>query len=178
MFNDIALNKEFVEGFQVEGEGFTLEPLVLTAGNWPNVSASKDKANIQDDKTKFPEFLLKRLKDFENHYNKTNKGRTLNWILNEGGAQINMFSNGKTYKLDIKGHWVPILLLFNTNKSYTLKDLQEKTEMKKETLEQYLEHLVGKKIFVLKSAVTIQITFIIMRSLNFQGFCPKAKVFI
>ena len=150
MFNDIDLNKEIREKYIASYGQSLLEPLILTSGNWP-------KLGFTDDFTEIPETLKSYLKEFEFFYKGRDSSfgnRALEWKLSEGKAVVIMnIPNGKKYNLFIRGHWLPILLLFNQDKTVNFQKMREITKMKENLLESYVKIFVEKKILRIKSKV-------------------------
>jgi hypothetical protein len=89
-------------------------------------------------------------KNFEDDYKIKNAGKSLIWHLPYCSAEIEFESNGKKFKIFCNGVYTSILKCFKkNNKENTIKQIIEKTNIKKEEdFLFYLKEIVNKNILI------------------------------
>lgn len=104
--------------------GIELNVHVLTTGFWPTQSTSK--CNLPPD-------LLKCTEIFQKYYLSNHNGRRLTWQTNMGSAEMRgFFGSGasvKKHELNVTTFQVCILTLYNTQDTYTFRDLHLQTQI-------------------------------------------------
>jgi cullin 3 len=135
MFQDMKLSAQTSDGFKDylaknEGasnplRGIELNVHVLTTGFWPTQSTSK--CNLPPDLTKCTEI-------FQKYYLSNHNGRRLTWQINMGSAEMRAFfgsssSNVKKHELNVTTFQVCVLTLYNSQDTYTFRDLHLQTQI-------------------------------------------------
>lgn len=92
--------------------------------------------------------LEKCYQRFTDFYSSQHNGRKLSWLYNFSKGEIvtNCFKN--RYTLQASTFQIAILLLFNKDTEYLVKDIQEQTQIKMDTLVQVLAVLFKSKLVV------------------------------
>ncbi|XP_065666149.1 cullin-1 isoform X2 [Hydra vulgaris] len=149
MFQDMNVSKDLNDKFkrhvssQENGEvDFSIQ--VLSSGAWPFQ---------QSPIFTLPSELERCLQRFTTFYNAQHSGRKLHWLyqLSKGELVTNCFKN--RYTLQASTHQMAVLLMYNSEDSYTVEQIKEHTQINMDILQQVLSILI--KIRLLISNPTI-----------------------
>jgi cullin 3 len=149
MFNDINLSKDIWTEFQTYckvqsqkiqfGPSFPecFEVKVLTMGNWPSVNQNSYKLH---------EDVQGWTNAFGDYYGNVHKGRRLLWILSLGNAELRSTIGGKKKEFLVSSIQMMVLLMFNSKNSFSVEEVQTRTQVPFEELEPHLLGLVSVKL--------------------------------
>lgn len=121
MLDDIATSDELMKEWKTipsysGPDSIELNAKILRVSCWPDKLFIKDKDQGAKIFTSDLDDNLGKLKDnFKNFYSKKNSGKSLNWVINYGSAEIKVQSEGKSYFLNTTIGQMAVLLLFNKN---------------------------------------------------------------
>jgi len=145
MYLDVGVSKDINEGFKkhLETAGQTLDIdfyiMVCSSGSWPFQQCAPITVPLE---------LEKSYQRFTDYYSSQHNGRKLSWLYNfsKGEVVTNCFKN--KYTLQASTYQIAILLLYNKDTEYLVKDVQELTQIKFDTLVQVLAVLFKSKLLV------------------------------
>ena len=131
MFHDLTISKDLSKTFKQQmirqktplSTDFTVQ--VLTTGHWPSMEASS---------VSLPESLTSMVTSFGQFYCHKHSGRLLSWRLGMGSADVRLRGEEGTFDLDVTTIQMCILLCFNRQSSYTIKNLCDILNVKKDVL--------------------------------------------
>eukprot|EP00842_Homolaphlyctis_polyrhiza_P002961 jgi/Hompol1/3666/HPOL_003315-RA len=157
MFTDMGVSKDLNDAFReqsaISQDKETLidfATLVLNTACWP-FQAPKSGLNIPDD-------LLRTYERFQRFYQAKHQGRKLTWLFQfcKGELKTNYAKSSKTgYTFQVSTYQMAALLLYNTDTTYTLRQLLDTTGISQETLVPSIAILVKAKILVIEDGGSI-----------------------
>jgi len=150
MFTDMSLSRDLMERFKTHVEGKSIElgtdfsVLVLATGSWP----------LQPPSTNFsiPKELESCESQFQKFYQAQYNGRKLNWLhqLSKGELKTKYLPIKTGYTFQTSTYQMGVLLLFNSEESLGMEDIQITTQLTDAAL---------KSTLLVHSAVPTLITF-------------------
>ncbi|XP_065666158.1 cullin-1-like isoform X2 [Hydra vulgaris] len=142
MFQDMNVSKDLNDKFKrhvssQENVDFSIQ--VLSSGAWPFQ---------QSPIFTLPSELERCLLRFTTFYNAQYSGRKLLWLyqLSKGELVTNCFKN--RYTLQASTHQMAVLLMYNSEDSYTVEQLQEHTQINMDILQQVLSILIKVRLLI------------------------------
>ncbi|CAF1215564.1 unnamed protein product [Adineta ricciae] len=93
---------------------------------------------------------------FTNFYNCVYSGRKLIWLHQQSKGELQRYFQNRMYTFQVSVYQLIILLLFNNFSEYSVKRIQEETQIQLDTLLQILNVLFGSNILTLKKSVDQQ----------------------
>ncbi|PAA60823.1 hypothetical protein BOX15_Mlig030544g1, partial [Macrostomum lignano] len=151
MFQDIGASRELNTRFQdfVTKDGAALgldfEIKVLSSNAWPIHISQGSGVTI-------PSELERCYTTFDRFYKKTHEGRKLQYSYNYcRGELITNFTKNR-YTLQVSTYQIAVLMMYNTETSYTVQDIAATTSIEPQVLQQVLAILVKAKLLTLSSA--------------------------
>eukprot|EP00497_Spongosphaera_streptacantha_P000994 TRINITY_DN166_c0_g1_i5.p1 TRINITY_DN166_c0_g1~~TRINITY_DN166_c0_g1_i5.p1 ORF type:complete len:494 (-),score=137.03 TRINITY_DN166_c0_g1_i5:2-1483(-) len=145
MFKDIQRSKELMIEFnKTHSESLAIEMnvSVCTTGAWPSntVSTCKVPEDIQPAADKYKKF-----------YSRLHSGRKLDFRMDLGKAEVQVYFNSRENKiLVVTTYQMMALLLFNTKKVLTFKEMLEMTGIPRKELAWHVLSLAHPKVKVLR----------------------------
>eukprot|EP00164_Ancoracysta_twista_P002994 GFYU01003990.1.p1 GENE.GFYU01003990.1~~GFYU01003990.1.p1 ORF type:complete len:730 (-),score=273.89 GFYU01003990.1:441-2630(-) len=139
MITDMNLSKDMQNAFAnslSEPMGYDVSVHVLTTGFWPT---------YKTDGLILPQELTGAIEKFKAFYNSRTSHRTLRWIHAVGQVVLKSSFGGRTYELNVSTYQACILLLFNTQDSYTFGDICKALQISHEDLKRYVVYMIQKK---------------------------------
>lgn len=180
MVTDINLSQDIQTAFSewMEAKALKLEVdlsvQVLTTGFWPTYKS--DELNL-------PSELVACVSAFKEYYDTRTSHRRLRWVHNLGSAQLvgNFLPGGKKKQHDLllSTYQACILLLFNSQDTYSCADVQAALKLPLDDLKRYLLSLcVGKYRLLLKSPAgkEVEPTDTFKANLEFTDRARRIKV--
>jgi len=145
MFQDIGvskdLNDQFKKRLQTTNEPFTFDFMVqvLSSGSWPYTQTMSFS---------LPPELDRSVQRFTEFYSQQHSGRKLDWLHNycKGELVTNCFRN--RYTLQASTAQMAVLLLYNNAAQFTVRQLQDNTQITGAFLNQVLNLLLKVKLLV------------------------------
>ncbi|KXJ28342.1 cullin-1 isoform X2 [Exaiptasia diaphana] len=147
MFQDIGVSKDLNDKFKAHLSNtgpldldFSIQ--VLSSGSWPFQ---------QSVPFSLPAEMEKSYQRFTTFYSSQHSGRKLYWLYHKSKGELvtNCFKN--RYTLQASTFQMGVLLMFNTADSYTVEQIQEQTQLKKENLMPILGILLKSKLLLCDS---------------------------
>uniref|UniRef100_A0A914DEA7 Cullin family profile domain-containing protein n=1 Tax=Acrobeloides nanus TaxID=290746 RepID=A0A914DEA7_9BILA len=143
MFTDAGLSKNLTENYRQYIAGRTTEQhvdfsiMVLTSGVWPA---------RQNFICQIPKSLSLCMDSFTTFYMKQYNGRKLTWLLHMCHGEVTgtglYIKNARKYTFMASTAQITVLMLFNEATEYTLAQICENVELKKEQIMPYLRPIV------------------------------------
>jgi len=144
MFLDINVSKDLNDKFKkhlatTENLDIDFSIQVLSSGSWPFQQSAVFN---------LPSELEKSLQRFTTFYSAQHSGRKLHWLyqLSKGELVTNCFKN--KYSLQASTYQMSVLLMYNTEDSYSVEQIQQHTLIKMEILQQVLAILLKIRLLV------------------------------
>lgn len=146
MFQDVGVSKDLNDQFKkfLSNSGqldslvdFSIQ--VLSSGSWPLQQSTHFN---------LPAELEKSYQRFTNFYSSQHSGRKLQWVyhMSKGEIVTNCFKN--RYTLQASTFQMGILLMFNNEISFTVRQIHEHTGLNMDTLVQLLTVLLKSKLLI------------------------------
>lgn len=117
--------------------GVELTTKVLTSGLWGN----EQNVNCQ-----LPEELKSCCDKFDTFYKSVHTGRHLVWNAGIGDCELKANSFSKPYTFILTVYQTSILMLFNTQDSYTFGEIKDRTKLPEDVLTKQIFNLINPKL--------------------------------
>jgi len=146
LYLDVGLSKDLNEKFKIylADSKFTLpfyfQVQLYSSRYWPFKQSQSTQLTL-------PVAITTSLDTFSGFYNTITSGRKLQWLHNYSKGSISFLNR---YIFQVSIYQIAVLLLYNTNDSYSIGELVELTSLQKDEVAQVLQSLVKANLLVLQ----------------------------
>ena len=145
MVRDIAVSQTLVSEYKrdcMNNTGntmFDFSMMVLSSNSW---TFSAPSSFI------LPNELKSAVHSFTIFYDHRHNGRKLTWLYQHSNGELKTFFTSQKYILQVSTYQMVVLLLFNKELIWTVKQIQDETQIQSELLLQILVGLLKRKLLV------------------------------
>ncbi|EDQ89438.1 uncharacterized protein MONBRDRAFT_25074 [Monosiga brevicollis MX1] len=144
MHQDVQVSTDFLRNFRQSNMGrtlpFSFEALILRTNAWP--FGSNPPAIL------LPPPLSDAIYKFEQFYTHAHSGRKLNWLYHVSTGDIKAKLPKGVYELSATTFQMCTLLAFNTQESFSSKDIQNRLGMSKKDADRVLQSLITCRLLI------------------------------